>query len=634
MRLYSIMDDFVLEETYLALDFFTKKYNVSKRTIQNDLSYLMQVAPNKGFKLNFRRDYGYILEIHDQKKLDCFLKSLQSEEILNFEQRIRAIGFCLIMSNEYMTMEQLAETFNISVATIKKEVKKVEILLNDYQLELYRRRHYGLMVQGKDHDKKKFILSFYNDENPYIQNHVRMILQDFNKVNSFLISQIEKENFNINYAELKVLISNLEIITFFAVQKKLVSYTCKEDVTISSIDKISWRLKEMIEACFQVELDETSFQEIKTVLTQNVRTKQADIIFGERLVNDINEFLIETDTLYNTRFHEDAAFKKSLINHVSLLIERLSKKISYQNLLIKEICARYPMIFNVSIRFSEMLKKKYNVEVSQDEAGFIATHFAAHMERERQMNLSRFNSIAVVCSSGGGSAYLIKMQIDSLFKSANVETFSFMQMDELESFKPDLIFTILPLAKEFSVPVIYIKELLDDLDLMQIKQVLQYENCNSFDLTDSNSFLYSIFNKDFFSYSKETDYIKLITDMAKQIEVSGYGGEHYTEYVLERENFMNTIYLNGICIAHPINLCANKNVVSVTVLEKPIVYQSKEARIVFMVSLRKEDTYIHKRITEKLYQLMNSEKQIQNIIQHHTFEDLIVTLKEMDGGAL
>ena len=634
MRLYSIMNDFILEDGYLALDFLTKKYDVSKRTIQNDLSYLMQVAPTKGFKLNFRRDYGYILEVLDQKKLDRFLKSLQSEEVLNANQRIRAIGFSLIMSNEYSTMEQLAEEFSISVATVKKEVKQAEILLNDFKLELCRRRHYGLMVEGKDHHKKKFIYSIYNDENPFVQNHVRTTLHEFNKVNSFLISQIEKENFNINYAELKILISNLEIITFFALKKKLDPCTYSEEVSMSSIDKISWRLKEMIEACYEIELDNESFEEIKEILTQNLRTKQADIIFGERLEKDINEFLIETDELYNTRFHEDAAFKKSLINHVSLLIERLSKKISYQNLLIKEICARYPMIFNISIRFSEMLKQKYNVEVSQDEAGFIATHFAAHMERERQMNLSRFNNIAVVCSSGGGSAYLIKMQIDSLFKNANVETFSFMQMDELEAFKPDLIFTILPLNKEFSVPVIYIKELLDDLDLMQIKQVLQYENCDSFDLTDTNSFLYSIFNKDFFNYSKETDYIKLITDMANQIEVSGYGGDHYTEYVLERENFMNTIYLNGICIAHPINLCANKNVVSVTILEKPIVYQSKEARIVFMVSLKKEDTYIHKRITEKLFQLMNNEKQIQNIIQHHTFEDLIVTLKEMDGGAL
>ena len=91
------------------------------------------------------------------------------------------------------------------------------------------------------------------------------------------------------------------------------------------------------------------------------------------------------------------------------------------------------MLFNISIRFSNMLKEKYNVEVTNDEAGFIATHFAAHMEREKQNKLERFNRIAVICSSGGGSAYLIKLQIESIFKKANVEAFSFTQMEEVEN---------------------------------------------------------------------------------------------------------------------------------------------------------------------------------------------------------
>lgn len=431
---------------------------------------------------------------------------------------------------------------------------------------------------------------------------------------------------------MKVVISQLEIITFYAMHKELSEYIVLKTNSKNVIHEISQNIKELIEGYYLVSLDKKSFELIQKVLLKNIRTKKPEIVFGNQLESDINDFLIEIDELYNTQFQKDESFKKSLITHVSLLIERLSKKISYQNLLIKEICARYPMIFNISIRFSEMLKTKYGVEVSQDEAGFIATHFAAHMEKERQMKMDRFTKIAVVCSSGGGSAYLIKMQIESLFKLAQVETFSFMNMVELESFHPDLIFTILPLEKEFSVPVIYIKELLGDLDLMQIKQVLQYENCDSFDLTETNNYLYSIFNKEFFQYKEETDYLKLIEDMALQIEMSGYGGDRYKEYVLQRENYMNTIYLNGICIAHPIELCANKNVVSVTVLKNPIVYQGKEARIVFMVSLKKEDTYIHKRITEKLFQFMNNEKSMQNILQHPTFENLLVTLKELDGG--
>ena len=631
MRLYSIMNDFVSESDYITLDFFVKKYGVSKRTIQNDLSYLIQLSKDKGFYINFRRGYGYILEVNDSKKLKRFMDSLNSDGNMTNSQRIQAIGFYLVMSDAYVTMDQLAEEFNVSIATIKKEIKQAEILLMDFGLILERRRHYGLHILSDDDKARDYVLSAYAEGNPYIVHSIHEGLQDFCKINSFLISQIEKNNFNINYAELKVVISQLEIITFYAMHKELSEYIVLKTNSKNVIHEISQNIKELIEGYYLVSLDKKSFELIQKVLLKNVRTKKSEIVFGNQLESDINDFLIEIDDLYNTQFQNDESFKKSLITHVSLLIERLSKKISYQNLLIKEICARYPMIFNISIRFSEMLKTKYGVEVSQDEAGFIATHFAAHMEKERQMKMDRFTKIAVVCSSGGGSAYLIKMQIESLFKLAQVETFSFMNMVELESFHPDLIFTILPLEKEFSVPVIYIKELLGDLDLMQIKQVLQYENCDSFDLTETNNYLYSIFNKEFFQYKEETDYLKLIEDMALQIEMSGYGGNRYKEYVLQRENYMNTIYLNGICIAHPIELCANKNVVSVTVLKNPIVYQGKEARIVFMVSLKKEDTYIHKRITEKLFQFMNNEKSVQNILQHPTFENLLITLKELDG---
>lgn len=189
----------------------------------------------------------------------------------------------------------------------------------------------------------------------------------------------------------------------------------------------------------------------------------------------------------------------------------------------------------------------------------------------------------------------------------------------------------MPLKDKYTVPIIYIKELLGDIDLARIKQALQYKKCESFDLSD-DSYLYSIFEKNFFQYIDADDYIKLITMMARQIEQSGFGGNRYTEYVLERENYMSTIYLNGICIAHPINICANRNVVSVAILKKSIIYQNKEAKIIFMVSLKKEDSYIHKLLSEKLFKLMNSKKHIQRILDNHTYRDLIITLKELDGG--
>ena len=633
MRLCHIMNDLLEAKDYLSLDHFIKTYEVSKRTIQNDLSYLMQMSSRKGYQLHMRRGRGYLLEVTNRELLNDFIKSLESDRLIDTKDRNKSIAVYLAMQSDYVSMDKVAETFQISKTSVKKEMREVEELLESFHLQLEKKSHYGIRLIGAAHDCKQMLADFFFENNPFLENAMQDILKDFAQVNSLLVNQIEKEDLNINYNELKNVIVWLQITVFCArihVEKQMFM-TSKP---VNAIQRIAWKMKEMMEACFDIAISAESLQEMEVVLRLNVRAKQPTVSFSDQLRQDVDLFLLDIDKLYNTAFSEDQDFKESLLTHVSLLIERLHQKISYKNTLIKEICIRYPMIFNIAIRFSDMLKEKYNVEVTHDEAGFIATHFAAHMERERKSRILRFNRIGVVCSSGGGSAYLIKLQIESLFSQADVETFSFLQMDELERYHPDLIFTIMPLDRDFAAPVIYIKELLDDLDLMRIRQVLQYDNCDSLSIADANSYLYSIFDRHFFQIRKSDDYPALLQEMAQQIEESGYGGEHYAQYVMERESYMSTIYMNGVCIPHPIEICANRNLISVCILEEPICYEDKQASIIFMVSLTKEDYEVHKDITKKLYQLMNDEKRLQRVLRNRTLEELLIVMKELDGGTL
>jgi len=633
MRLCHIMNDLLEAKDYLSLDHFIKTYEVSKRTIQNDLSYLMQMSSRKGYQLHMRRGRGYLLEVTNRELLNDFIKSLESDRLIDTKDRNKSIAVYLAMQSDYVSMDKVAETFQISKTSVKKEMREVEELLESFHLQLEKKSHYGIRLIGAAHDCKQMLADFFFENNPFLENAMQDILKDFAQVNSLLVNQIEKEDLNINYNELKNVIVWLQITVFYArihVEKQMFM-TSKP---VNAIQRIAWKMKEMMEACFDIAISAESLQEMEVVLRLNVRAKQPTVSFSDQLRQDVDLFLLDIDKLYNTAFSEDQDFKESLLTHVSLLIERLHQKISYKNTLIKEICIRYPMIFNIAIRFSDMLKEKYNVEVTHDEAGFIATHFAAHIERERKSRILRFNRIGVVCSSGGGSAYLIKLQIESLFSQADVETFSFLQMDELERYHPDLIFTIMPLDRDFAAPVIYIKELLDDLDLMRIRQVLQYDNCDSLSIADANSYLYSIFDRHFFQIRKSDDYLALLQEMAQQIEESGYGGELYAQYVMERESYMSTIYMNGVCIPHPIEICANRNLISVCILEEPICYEDKQASIIFMVSLTKEDYEVHKDITKKLYQLMNDEKRLQRVLRNRTLEELLIVMKELDGGTL
>lgn len=633
MRLYHIMNDLCEAMEYINLENFVKKYDVSKRTIQNDLSYLMQMSSRKGYQLHMRRGSGYLIEITNQELLQEFLHSLECEETFNTKDRVKNIVAFLAIQSDFISMDKIAEAFQISKTSVKNEMNDVVSCVEKYQLKVEKKSHYGVRIIGCKKPYKEMLAELYFDNNVILNQEMKAKLGDFQKVNTILATQMEKENLNINYNELKNIMVYLEVSAFYAL---LVHERADETLVTQSdaVGRIAWVMKEALEASHHIHLSLDSLHQIDHVLRKNVRQKTPSVTFGERLIQDIDVFLQDIDSIYATTFQHDEVFKESLLTHVTLLIDRLHQKISYKNTLITEICIQYPMIFNIAIRFSDMLKDKYEVEVTHDEAGFIATHFAAHVEKERTSKLQRFNRIGVVCSSGGGSAYLIKLQIESLFANAEVVTFSFLEMDQLKQYKPDLIFTIMPLNQEFKAPVIFIKELLDDLDLMRIRQVLQYDNCNSISIEDTNTSLYSNFHRDFFQICKVKDYHQILKQMATDIEQSGYGGDEYMKYVMEREAYMSTVYINGVCIPHPIEICANKNIISVCILEDPIQHEGKEVKIIFMVSLTKGNYDVHKDITKKLYQLMKDEKRLNRILKSKTLEELIIVMKELDGGSL
>lgn len=164
--------------------------------------------------------------------------------------------------------------------------------------------------------------------------------------------------------------------------------------------------------------------------------------------------------------------------------------------------------------------------------------------------------------------------------------------------------------------------------------MLQFDNCDSLSIADVDSYIYSLFSRDFFQISEETDYPALLKQMADQLETCGYGGAHYADYVMERESYMSTVYAHGVAIPHPIQIIAEKNMISVCILHKPLWHEGKEVRIIFMISLTRSSYEMHKDITRKLYQLMKDEKRLERVLSSRTLEELLIVMKELDGGSI
>lgn len=630
MRLYSILKELSENSKYLPTNYFVQQYNVSKRTIQNDISYLMRISPRKGFLLHMKRGAGYLLEITNETLFNDFLETLDEGFFVPTDERPAHILSFLVIQEDYISMDKIAEIFQVSKTVIKNDLEDVEKIAKRYHFEIVRKHHYGIKVNGQEKDIKAYLVEEYINQNITIKTAINDVVKDFKFVESSFIRFLKQENVNVNYNELLNITDYMRVMVY----RSSINHEHDENYEYKdyTLHRLVRQVIELLKGIYHLEFTNESIDEFIKVLNKNLRKRIENVSFKTaHLESDINEFLKKMDEVYETTFLQDEDFKRMLFIHVTLLIDRLHDKISYKNELANELSITNSMVFNIAIQFCDMLHEKYNVRSTFDEIGFVAMHFAGHMEKEKQLKLQIYDRIGVVCSSGGGSAYMIKLQIESLFPKATVKTFSFLQQEDLLDYDPNLIFTVIPLSFEIQAPIIYIKELLDDKDLHRIKQILQTDDYDPYTLIHDQPMYFSFFSKDFFKIDEDDNYENLIQRMAIELEEKGYGKKEFADLVLERESFVSTIYLNGVCIPHPLETDALKNVISVRILKKPFVSNGKIVKIVFMVCLKKDQIEMYKVLTTKLYQLMHEPKYIERILNVQSFEEMIAVMKEIGG---
>lgn len=119
--------------------------------------------------------------------------------------------------------------------------------------------------------------------------------------------------------------------------------------------------KEKIEKVFVCDSKETTtrYQEILACIPVDCIEFSEEAI--EIIKNKIDKKL--SDKIYVT-----------LTDHISNLLERISLGIEFNNTLFWDIKRMYPEEYKVGEEIVELLKDRFSVKVSKDEAGFIALH--------------------------------------------------------------------------------------------------------------------------------------------------------------------------------------------------------------------------------------------------------------------
>lgn len=635
MREKKIVEYLLNESEAIPANKLANHLGVSERTLKNDVDLINHLNQRNGFKIQRKRGKGYFLFINNEERFQYYLAKLNESNkinILNIENRLLSIEILLMLQDDFLTISTLADYIEVSESTVKKDLKILEHNLKMYQLELYKKPHYGIKIIGSEEKRRTRLMQIMkaNQDQLLHTDAYKVFLTNFDQTDlqTFLANLLRQNKVRVNDLIFQNIIFHIMLLTFRIMQCNYMDY---EQIFLYSERDLFWSLgKDVIEYLskkYQINFP----QEEIDYLAYHLKGKIAlmdDLADKKIVLGKIKKILKKIDHQYFTEFHRDQELINSLFLHILPLIQRLYRGQQLDNPLIDDLYTRYANVFNVAFDFIRCLNDidDFTRTISKDEVGFLAVYFAASLEKQSLKNIDKYKHIAVICTTGGGAAYLLKVRLEKIFHQAKIDSLSFHELDKIVN-DYDLVISTVPLDKTtISIPIIYINEYFSDQEIVKIEQEIRMIDGKTQSTMDER--IIKLFDPSIFWIKSNTKtYKEYIVEACFYLEHNQYADKGMSQSVLEREKLISTIYQNGVAGPHPMESKAIQECIAVLIF-KPTLIREK-VKISFILNIKSEHLYLHQEISRLMMVMMEDGELEQKIKSIESFSDFKKYMEEL-----
>lgn len=636
MRTKILLEILMKDKKVIPKSFLTKELNLSESSIRKLIRDSNDVGQKNGFQIELIKKEGYYLSVTDDEKLNIYLdkESKAEADIYNSNQRLKMLLFYIFQTKGYFTTEQLSERMEISRATILRDLKKIEEIINENGLSLEKKAHYGLKVSGDERSYRRAFSEFVLNSELYLEptQEFYEFSSSFNlkELRKLLSEVLYQKELKISDVALENVLNHIKILVFRARTNNYVSNNTLMDKKPDEVyDEVALVIAEWIKKSYSITLPESEVNLLAVHISGKASAGNLEEKDKQKLLNEIGYILKQIDDEFLTNFCNDDELKNALLLHMFPLLNRMYHNLQLENPLIDEVYSKYANIFVIAFRFSEHVEKTYGFKLTIDEVGYLALHFATHFERIKNKSLEQYKRIVVICTTGGGSAQLLRLKLETIFPKAIVVTSSVNELDKFKNEPPDLFLTTIPVNKDFSkVPIIHIKQLLDDSEIKRIKEIVSLTIYKQ-PISNSVPDIIELFSEKFYYRNSTTDYEELLKMQSKDLIKSGYAVEDFDKSVLEREKKFTTIYKNGVAGPHALKLEAIKDVVSVAVYDRSFEWQGRAVQIVFLINLQQGHLFLHREISRLLLLVMEDNRILERLVSAKDFDQFKIELERI-----
>lgn len=620
-REIKMLNDFYNQQSQsLTSNFFVEKYQVSTRTVQNDLKKIRQsLNDSKVAKLISKPSVGSKLKIINDKE---FQKSFLNKSVhlkAKESDRIQELFRLLVNQVNSLSKVQIAEKLYVSNSTLTNDLNKLSTILEQDNLKITRNSHDGIKIVGSELNIRKCLLKFgiYSIQNNNQEDRTRK------EIEKILVNILIKHHCNISDNLFQNLIVHIEV-------------SIKRIQSGFSLKDAEQNLIQEFQEGYQIA------NEIFTALKKRFHFKattgeilnlaiylqgKSDYVNYDYVSKSVNQFIMkaleEIRDKFNVDFTQEINLRISLALHIMPLITRVEYDIQNDNVMLDNIRESFPLAFDMAAYMGLLLQNRIGKKIKESEISYLAIYFNQYLNRNNRF--TGFKNLLILTNLKRSEIVLLRERFITWFDKeiSSINIVNVTEAPDININKYDVVFTTKQTKLTDKLGAILISDFPNNEEYPKIKLAI--------DGFKTKEDLLNLFSKDRFEFkdlgSKDEALNEIISISKNAV---GKQKENLDTAVRLREQLGSSFFSNTIAFPHPISPLSVSTFVSILLLKKPIQWDNDNNKVdlIILVSIEKNNVKAFQ-LWNYLSKIIQDKDFVEKLKKKPTFENFIEMFSEI-----
>lgn len=587
-RLAQLFD--LLQNETLPQDELARRFTVSTRTVRTDITTLNELLADHGVRFVLSRGEGYQLKIEDADRYSQLQQ--QSPSHLRVPRtsaaRVHYLLTRFLTSAFSLKLEDLADEWFVSRATLQSDMAEVREWLGRYQLAIETKPRYGMKLFGSEVAMRTCLTDLLYQ---IAQEDSEDPLLNLEALNSGMLGRLQPllhqcfSRFHIRMTDDSEFY--LRLYCAVAVRRISEGYPLS-DFIAEDVDKdVRDAARHIINLMRPITGKAISPAE-EAYLRVNIAARRVEEIAPSAISPDDGESLVDyilsyINNHYNFNLQNDPQLRADLLTHIKTMITRVRYQINIPNPLLNNIKQHYPMAYDVTLAAVSSWGKYTPYVISENEIGFLVLHIGVGLERHYNVGYQRHPQILLVCDTGNSTVRMIQAMLTRKYPQIVLSNIiSLREYEQKSTVEEDFVISTARLSEK-DKPVVVMSPFPTEYQLEQIGKLVLVDRTRPY-------MLEKYFDAAHFCIiDQPVTQAALFQTLCQQLEQEGVVDSDFWPSVEEREAIVSTMLGEGIALPHSLGLLAKKTVVYTVLAPQGIAWGDETAYVIFLLAISKTE---------------------------------------------